>query len=72
MSKPKPQEPLDTKPHQPVAGAKAGGKPAADHPTAAEQVREAAESVHAKDAEASIRARMVKIGRGNQQAGRQK
>ena len=38
----------------------------------AEQVREAHERAEAKDAEASIRDRMVEIGRGNQQAGRQK
>jgi hypothetical protein len=38
---------------------------------AAEQVREADETQHAKNAEASIRDHMVEIGRGNQQAGRQ-
>jgi hypothetical protein len=37
----------------------------------AEQLREARESVQAKNAEASTRDRMVEIGRGNQQAGRQ-
>ncbi len=41
------------------------------HETAAEQVREARESAEAKNAEASNRQRMVNIGRGNQQAGRQ-
>jgi hypothetical protein len=39
---------------------------------AAEQLREARESKQAKNAEASARDRMVEIGRGNQQAGRQK
>jgi hypothetical protein len=36
-----------------------------------EQIREASESAQAKNAEGSIRDRMVDIGRGNQQAGRQ-
>jgi hypothetical protein len=48
------------------------GKPAAGHEQSAEQVREARESAQAKNAEASIRGHMVDIGRGNQQAGRQK
>ncbi len=48
-----------------------GGKPAPTHETAAEQAREEAESRQAHDAEASIRDKMVDIGRGNQQAGRQ-
>jgi hypothetical protein len=48
-----------------------GGKPVPTHETAAEQVREASESQEARDAEASNRERMVDIGRGNQQAGRQ-
>jgi hypothetical protein len=38
----------------------------------AEQVREARQSAQAKNAEASMRDRMVDIGRGNQQAGRQR
>ena len=42
------------------------------HEQAAEQVREARESTRAKNNEASIRGHMVDIGRGNQQAGRQK
>ena len=42
------------------------------HEQAAEQLREARESSQAKNAEASIRGHMVDIGRGNQQAGRQK
>ena len=41
-------------------------------PPAAEQVREARENTRAKNNEASIRGHMVDIGRGNQQAGRQK
>jgi hypothetical protein len=44
----------------------------ADKATAAEQAREALESSQARNAEASIRGHMVEIGRGNQQAGRQK
>lgn len=48
-----------------------GGKAAPTHETDAEQSREAKESAEAKDAEASNRDRMVDIGRGNQQAGRQ-
>jgi len=42
------------------------------HALAAEQLREARESTQAKNAEASTRDRMVDIGRGNQQAGRQR
>jgi len=38
----------------------------------AEQLREARESAQAKNSEASTRDRMVDIGRGNQQAGRQR
>jgi hypothetical protein len=47
------------------------GKPVPAHETAAEQTREAEESKQARSAEASNRDRMVDIGRGNQQAGRQ-
>jgi hypothetical protein len=43
-----------------------------NHEQAAEQLREARESAKAKNAEASVRSHMVDIGRGNQQAGRQK
>lgn len=55
--------------------ARAKGKSAqqsATHGLAAEQLREARESNQAKNAEASTRDRMVDIGRGNQQAGRQR
>jgi hypothetical protein len=52
------------------AGAK--GKPAVGSGLAAEQLREARENNQAKNAEGSIRDRMVDIGRGNQQAGRQR
>lgn len=55
--------------------AKTKGKAAqqsATHGLAAEQLREARESSQAKNAEASSRDRMVDIGRGNQQAGRQR
>ena len=48
------------------------GKTEGTHEQSAEQLREARESARAKDAEASIRGHMVEIGRGNQQAGRQK
>ncbi|MGP0064676.1 MAG: hypothetical protein ACLQGP_13895 [Isosphaeraceae bacterium] len=56
--------------------AKGKGKGKAPKATAkgveAEQLREAGESAQAKNAEGSIRDRMVDIGRGNQQAGRQR
>ena len=52
--------------------ASAKGKPAVTSGLAAEQVREARETNQAKNAEGSIRDRMVDIGRGNQQAGRQR
>jgi hypothetical protein len=48
-----------------------GGKPVPDHGLTAEQAREAQEAEAARNAEASIRDRMVHIGRGNQQSGRQ-
>jgi hypothetical protein len=48
------------------------GKAAIAGGLAAEQVREARESNQAKNAEASTRDRLVDIGRGNQQAGRQR
>lgn len=47
------------------------GKPERTEKDTAEQTREAAASQQAHTAEASIRDRMVGIGRGNQQAGRQ-
>jgi hypothetical protein len=55
-------------------GKSAGGarEPLGSGGLAAEQLREARESKQAKNAEASTRDRMVDIGRGNQQAGRQK
>jgi hypothetical protein len=54
--------------------AKSPGKAAKASTSAleAEQLREARESSQAKNAEASTRDRMVDIGRGNQQAGRQR
>jgi hypothetical protein len=52
--------------------ASARGKPSEGSGLAAEQVREARESSQAKNAEGSARDRMVDIGRGNQQAGRQR
>jgi len=60
----------DAIPKPPETGKKKKGKPVPSHQVAAEQVREAAESARAHQAEASIRDRMVDIGRGNQQAGR--
>ena len=48
-----------------------GGKPVPTPETVAEQAREASMSEQAHNAEASNRERMVDIGRGNQQAGRQ-
>jgi hypothetical protein len=47
------------------------GQPRPTHATNAANVREAKESQDARNAEASSRDRMVEIGRGNQQAGRQ-
>jgi hypothetical protein len=49
-----------------------GGKPDPGHELVAEQAREAHEAEVARNAEASIRDRMVEIGRGNRQSGRQK
>ena len=51
--------------------AEKAGKPLSASATTAEQVRQAQESSEALNAEASIRDRMIEIGRGNQQAGRQ-
>jgi hypothetical protein len=48
------------------------GKAKSGHEQAAEQLREARESNRAKNADASNRGHVVDIGRGNQQAGRQK
>ena len=48
-----------------------GGKPEPTHDVAAERAREAHEAAMARNAVASNRERMVDIGRGNQQAGRQ-
>ena len=47
------------------------GKPAAAPETVSEQAREAQESEQARNAGPSRRERMVDIGRGRQQAGRQ-
>jgi len=57
----------DAVPHQ----KEEGGKPVPTHETVAEQVRESKESNEARNAGASNRERMVDIGRGNQQSGRQ-
>ena len=47
------------------------GMPLPTHETTVEQACEAEENAKAHDGEASIRERMVDIGRGDQQAGRQ-
>jgi len=47
------------------------GEPTQTHATDAEQTRESQESGKALNAEASIRGRMIKIGRANRQTGRQ-
>lgn len=47
-----------------------GGAPEPERDAIAEQSRERDEAHSAREAEASIRKRMVEIGRGNQQAGR--
>jgi hypothetical protein len=52
-------------------GGKRGGKHKSSQVDIAEQTREAAESRKARGTQASNRERMVDIGRGNQQAGRQ-
>jgi hypothetical protein len=48
------------------------GKHSSTTGLAADQVREARESTQAKYADGSARDRMIEIGRGNQQAGRQR
>jgi hypothetical protein len=58
------------RPQCPVGGGE-GGKPERTHETTAEQAREAMEGAGDTRAGASTRDRMVDIGRGNQQAGRQ-
>jgi len=55
----------------PNQNAEESGKPMPTHETMAEQAREARENDDAQHAQASNRERMVDIGRGNQQAGRQ-
>jgi hypothetical protein len=59
------------KPQKPEIVDDHGGKPVPTHEVSADKARESQESAEAVEAEASIRERMVKIGRGNQQAGRQ-
>ena len=61
----------DAVPQPRTDGGKSGKKKRTPLKTDAEQVREACESEQAKNASASGRDRMVDIGRGNQQAGRQ-
>ena len=47
------------------------GKHVPNHSTAAEQSREAQEARDAEEAGGATRDKMIQIGRGNQQAGRQ-
>jgi hypothetical protein len=54
------------------AGKRKRGKPRPPHEVSAEEARGAEESLRAHTAQASNRDRMVDIGRGNQQAGRQR
>jgi len=61
----------DAIPKPPQSGGRKGRKPLLPHEIVAEQVREAQETQAARNNEASIRDRMVGIGRGNLQAGRQ-
>jgi len=53
------------------SGGKKGGRPLLPHEIIAEQVREDSERRKARNNEPSLRDRMVQIGRGNLQAGRQ-
>jgi hypothetical protein len=53
-----------------VGRSKKAGQPFDPKAIQAEEARESAQRAQAKNAQASIRTRMVKIGRGNQQAGR--
>lgn len=57
-------------PHR-KAGSPRSGRPKSSREESAEQTREAEESRKARGMSASSRERMVDIGRGNQQAGRQ-
>jgi hypothetical protein len=59
------------RPRQPAARGGKSTKPVPTIEDAAERSRESKESNEARNAEASIRDRMVGIGRGRQQAGRQ-
>ncbi len=59
------------KPSLDKAGSKKGGKPKPGQRLVGEQARELSELKQAKNAEGSIRDRMVEIGRGVKQAGRQ-
>ena len=61
-----------SKEQAPKGKGKGKGKKATSGSRDAEQIREARESAQAKNAEASSRDRLVDIGRGNQQAGRQR
>jgi hypothetical protein len=56
---------------QRAPGGDRGGRPRRQHETGAEQTREAQEYGEARGAVESSRDRMIDIGRGNQQAGRQ-
>ncbi|HEU5115858.1 MAG TPA: DUF2934 domain-containing protein [Isosphaeraceae bacterium] len=53
-------------------GPSRGGRPSPGHDLVAEQQREARENENARNASPTTRERMVDIGRGNQQSGRQR
>jgi len=61
----------DAIPRSQAGGRPAGGSPSDARVTEVEQVRQAQESRKARNAGVSTRERMVDIGRGQQQAGRQ-
>jgi len=61
----------DAIPRRMPPGRKKAGRPLLPHEIIAEQVREDSERRKARNNEASLRDRMVQIGRGNLQAGRQ-
>jgi hypothetical protein len=67
-----PEEPPSRGPGAGGPSGKRRGKNKRKGEQTGEAVREAKESASARNAEASTRDRMVDIGRGNQQAGRQR
>lgn len=61
----------DASARTPKGAGRQGGQLESTHDTAAEQVRQAQVNHQARNAKTSDRERMVDIGRGGQQAGRQ-